>query len=339
VDLLAFTQQLATMLAAGLQLDRALGLACELYGATPFGQVLADVRRRLQEGASFSAALAAHPRVFGRLYVNMVRAGEAGGALPIVLRRLAQTIEEERDLRGYLLSALLYPAVVACASLLAVVVLLGWVVPRFAQIFARLGQELPAVTRWTLALGRFFAAYGVWAAGGIVALAGLGWAFLRTSAGNEARDRFLLSAPLFGDLYRKLITARIARTLAMLLGAGVPVLGAFAVVEETVTNGIVKNALARAGREIGQGGSIAKRLAAQGVLPTMAVQMIAVGEETGELASMLEQVARAYEAESKRTIRNLLALLEPALILVLTGITLLIALSILVPMVGMSAGL
>ncbi|NLG83230.1 MAG: type II secretion system F family protein [Firmicutes bacterium] len=338
-DLLAFTQQLATMLGAGLQLDRAMGLAGELYGGTSFGRILADVRRRLQEGASFSTALAAHPRVFGRLYVNMVRAGETGGVLPIVLRRLAQTIEEERDLRGYLLSAFLYPSVVAGASLLAVVILLGWVVPRFALIFARLGQDLPTLTRLTLALSRFLAAYGLWCALGLSAAAVIGWTLLRSPAGQMAWERFLLEAPLLGDLYRKLVTARLTRTLAMLLGAGVPVLDAFNVTAETSTNHMVKNALARAAREIGQGGSIARRLAAQGVLPAMAVQMIAVGEETGELASMLEQVAKAYEAETRRTIRNLLALLEPALILILTGITLLIALSILLPMVGMSAGL
>ena len=255
-DLLAFTQQLATMLNAGLQLDRALGLAAELYGGSPFGTMVAEIRRRLQEGAPFSAALAAYPRVFGRVYTNMVRAGEAGGVLPLVLRRLAQTIEEERELRAGVLGAVLYPALVTCASLLAVVVLLVWVVPRFAQVFARLGQELPPLTRWTLALGRFFSAWGLWMLGAAAPLALVVWALARTPAGAEARDRFLLRAPLFGEVYLKLVTARIARTMAMLLGAGVPVLVAFAVVEETVANGMVKKALAKAaGKSAGAGAS------------------------------------------------------------------------------------
>lgn len=338
-DALPFTQQLATLLQAGLQLDRALGIMADLGRGDRLGATAAAIRRDLQEGASFSAALSRHPRLFGRVYVNMAQAGETGGLLPLVMQRLAASIEEERDLRSFILGALLYPAVVAAVSILAVVVLMVWVVPRFEQIFTRLGQELPAITRLTIGASRAVAAYGPWAALAVAALLVYAWSYLRTPAGRARFDRLRLRAPFFGDLYLKLVTAGIARTMAMLTGAGVPVLQSLAVVKETVENSIISAALARAGQEIKEGGSIARRLEAQGVLPPLAIGMIAVGEETGELPKMFEQVARGYDAEARRTIRNLLALLEPALILCLTAVTLLIAMSILIPLIRMSAGM
>ncbi|MGE5530138.1 MAG: type II secretion system F family protein [Patescibacteria group bacterium] len=337
-DVLAFTQQLATLVGAGLQLDRALAIMAGLARGDRMGATLAAIRRDVQEGVAFSTALEQHPRLFSRIYVNMVRAGEAGGVLPVVLRRLAQTIEEERELRSFVMGALLYPAVVAAVSFLAACVLLLVVVPSFERIFAKINQDLPAITRLTVAVSHGLKAYGLWIAGGLAAAALAAWRAVRQPAGRAVLDRVYLRFPYFGVLYLKVLTVRLTRTMAMLVGAGVSVLQTFAVVKETVGNSVVAAALARAGQEIKEGGGVARRLEAQRILPPLAVQMIAVGEETGELASMLDQVAKGYDAEVRLAVRNLLSLMEPVLILCLTAMTLLIALSILIPLVSMNTG-
>ena len=338
-DLLVFTQQIATLAEAGLQLDRSLSIMADLDKGTAWGDMIADIRRDIQRGAAFSAALASRPGVFGRIYVNMVRAGETGGVLPLVLRRLAQTLEEEQELRSFILGAVLYPIIVATVSMGAAIFLMLFVVPRFEFIFSQLDQPVPVLTRITLAISRGLKAYGLWILLVLIATAAGFWRLIRTPGGRRWLDRVCLDLPLFGDLYLKLQTAKIARTLAMLSGAGVSVLQAFAVVRETVANSAIASSLARAGREIKEGGGIARRLEAQKVLPAMAVSMIAVGEETGRLPAMLEQVAKGYDVEVKRSVRKLLSLLEPALILLLTAITLLIALSILLPIISISTSI
>jgi len=338
-DVLAFTQQMATLTQAGLQLDRALSIVADLFQADRLGTTIGAIRRDVREGAAFSAALARHPRLFNRIYLNLVRAGETGGVLPQVLERLAQTLEEEKELRAYVLGSLLYPAFVAGASLCAVLVLLIWVIPSFEKIFAQLHLALPGITRTTIWFSHALKSYGLWLVGGIAAALAALVRLRRNEAVRLAIDRAYLRLPLFGDLYVKMLTARLARTLAMLIGTGVPVLQAWNVVQETVKNRVVTAALKQAGQEIREGGGIARRLEAQDILPRMAIQMIAVGEETGELSHMLDQVARGYDGEVHRAIRNLLSLLEPVLILVLTAMTFLIALSILIPVVSLTSGL
>jgi type II secretory pathway component PulF len=338
-DVLAFTQQMATLISAGPQLDRALATVAELARETPLGEVASAVRRDVQEGAAFSAALARRPRLFNRIYVNMVKAGETGGVLPVVLRRLAQTIEEEQELRSFVFGALLYPAVVAGIGFCAVIFLLVAVVPTFARIFAQIHQELPLITRATIVFSRAFTRYSLWVGAGLAAVVVFALPILRSPHIRERADLTILRLPIFGDLYLKLATARISRTLAMLTGAGVPVLQSFAVVKETVKNRVIAAGLARAGQEIKEGGGIARRLAAQNILPSLAVQMIAVGEETGELPAMLDQVAKGYEVEVRRAIRNALALLEPVLIICLTAMTLAIAMSILIPILAINTRL
>ena len=251
------------LIGAGLQLDRTLAIMASISRAERIGETIAAIRRDVQEGAPFSAALDRHPRLFNRVYVNMVRSGETGGVLPVVLQRLAQTIEEERELRSYILGAVLYPAVVASVSLCAVMVLLVWVVPSFERIFTQLGPDLPTLTRLIMALSHVLKANGLWLVAGVAVTGIMLWQLLRRPAGRQAIDRIYLRLPKFGDLYLKIDTARITRTLAMLVGAGVPVLQAFAVVKETVSNRILAAALARASLEIKEGGGIARRLDAQ----------------------------------------------------------------------------
>ena len=336
---LAFTQQMATLTQAGLQLNRALSIVADLFQDDRLGTTVSAIRRDVREGAAFSAALARHPRLFNRIYLNLVRAGKTGGVLPQVLQRLAQTLEEEKELRAYVLGSLLYPAFVAAASLCAVLVLLIWVIPSFEKIFAQLHLALPGITRTTIWFSHALKSYGLWLAGGLAASLAALTRMRRNEAVRLAIDRAYLRLPLFGDLYVKMLTARLARTLAMLIGTGVPVLQAWNVVQETVKNRVVTAALRQAGQEIREGGGIARRLEAQDILPRMAIQMIAVGKETGELPHMLDQVARGYDGEVHRAIRNLLSLLEPVLILVLTAMTFLIALSILIPVVSLTSGL
>ena len=212
-------------------------------------------------------------------------------------------------------------------------------IPSFEKIFAQLHLELPGITRTTIWFSHALKSYGLW----LVAASPPRWPPWCVCGGTRwyvwPSTAPIYDCPLFGDLYVKMLTARLARTLAMLIGTGVPVLQAWNVVQETVKNRVVTAALKQAGQEIREGGGIARRLEAQDILPRMAIEMIAVGEETGELPHMLDQVARGYDGEVHRAIRNLLSLLEPVLILVLTAMTFLIALSILIPVVSLTSGL
>jgi len=317
-DLVAFTQQLATLLEAGLPLDQALTIQAELTTGTRLRAVTRALLEDVRGGSSLGDALARHhPRPFSRLYVNMVRAGERSGALESTLRRLAALLEATQVLRDALASALIYPALLTGVGAAAVVFLLTFVIPRFAEIFRELGGAIPAPTVALLTvsdvLRRFWWLLGL----GTLAVAVGARAMLATPRGRLSVDRLALRLPVFRDVVRGSETARFTRVLGTLLGSGVPLVLALAVVKDVLTNQVLARAVGGLGDAVKGGTGLHKPMAASGVFPPLAVHMVRVGEETGRLEDMLLTVGATFEEDTRRRLQRLVALAEPAIILVM----------------------
>ena len=317
-DLLALTQQLATLFEAGLPLDRALSILQELADGARVKAIVTDLLHSVRGGASFSEALAKHhPRPFSRLYINMVRAGEKGGVLEVSLRRLAEFLEARAAFNEAVLSALAYPLVITTVGAGAIVFLMTFVIPRFASIFQDLGQTIPLPTQILLTISAGLQTY--WWVGALLALgAVLGWRVWTASPeGRRAADQILLGLPLIGPLTMKVETARFARTLGTMLRSGVPVLGAMGVVGDMMSNQAVGLAVSRLAEGVKRGGTIATGMQQHGAFPPLAIHMVRVGEETGRLEEMLLKVADTFETDVRTDLRRVLGLLEPAIILLM----------------------
>lgn len=333
-DVAVVTREIATLLGAGLPLDRSLEI---LVGLAENGQVadmLRKVRNEVRGGASLSKALDGQEGAFSRFYVNMVRAGEAGGALADVLARLAEYMERSKDLRESVKSALIYPTILLVVAIASVVILLAVVVPQFEPIFEQSGKALPWVTEMVLGAGALMRAYW-WA----MVLGGTAVVFLASKRleSPDAKlvwDRQLLRVPVVGDLAAKVETARLARTLGTLLRNGVSLVNALSIARETMGNTFLAAGLAEVGRELKTGRGFAKPMMETRRFPPFAVHMIQVGEETGRLDKMLLDVADVYDKEVARAVKRSLALLEPAMILFLTFVVGAVILSILAAMLS-----
>ena len=329
------TQQLASLLHAGMPLDRALTI---LIGVTEDEQakpVLERVQEKVRGGSSLADALEVQG-VFSRFYLNMIRAGEAGGALDVVLKRLTEFLERSQALRETVTSALIYPIILLSVSALSVIILLTFVVPQFQRLFADAGKALPLATQIVIAVGDGFRYY--WWVGAILVVL-LSAVARRQLSQPESRarwdDRFL-RLPLFGDLIAKVETARLSRTLGTLLGNGVSMLNALTIVRETLSNQVLAGALGEVAEHVKTGRGLADPLLEAGRFPKLAVQMIRVGEETGQLQEMLLQVADTYDGEVQTAVKRMLTLLEPALILGLGVIIAGIIMSILVAILSLN---
>lgn len=328
-DVLAITGELATMLRAGLPLDRALKVLIGMNERPRLKALLVDILEAVKGGKGLSQALLPHQRLFGDFYINMVRSGEASGHLGEVLTRLAEHLERTRVVRASLVSALTYPAILVVVALISVVVMLGFVVPQFELLFADMGEALPWPTRIIIGAGDWIAAWGIHAL--IVLL--LGVALLQrwrnTDAGRLRWDTQMLRLPLFGAVLLKYEVSRFARTMGTLLGNGVSILHALDVAADTVGNTRLRGALARIKPDIKQGGRLAAALEKTALFTPMVIQMAQVGEETGRLDDMLLEVARIYDDEVQTGVKRALTLLEPLLILVLGAVIAAIIVSIL----------
>lgn len=319
-ELAVFSRQFATMINSGLSLLRALNILADQTDNKRFGAVIAEIRSDVEKGTSLSAALARHPKVFSRLYVAMVRAGEIGGVLDSVLLRLAETLEKDVELRSKIKSAMTYPVVVFCLVLLILTAMLIFVVPMFKNLYADLGGTLPLPTRALIAASNVVKKLWFLVAGGII---GGGWGFKRWIATENGRglwDAFKLKAPIFGGLVHKTALSRFTRTLSVLMRSGVPILQALDIVKETVGNAVVSGALTDVQAAVKEGEAIAKPLERHAIFPPMVVQMIAVGEETGALDTMLSKIADFYDQEIEATVSALTSLIEPILIAVMGGV-------------------
>jgi general secretion pathway protein F len=328
-DVLAFTQQLATLLEAGMELDRSLAILLDLTDNQRFRSILRGVLADIQSGSSFADSLAKHPRLFSRLYVNMVKAGEASGVLEMILSRLAGFLERSKAVRDEVTSAMIYPLLLLLVGGGAVVVMMNFVIPRFAQIFADTKQLMPLPTRILLAISTFTTSYW-WIFLGLIVV---GWvalrAYLQTEEGRVRWDQWKLELPLLGGLIREIEVSRFARTFGTLLQSGVPVLPAVSIVKETITNRVIAGAMSRLQEGAKRGEGISGPLRATGAFPSFSIHMAKVGEETGKLEEMLIKVADTYDERVRRTVKRLTSLLEPVLILALGAIVGFIVLSML----------
>ncbi len=315
-DLLPFLQGLATLLRAGIPLDRSLEMLSDLFRARAMGNVAGALLSDVRAGSSLADAMRKAPgSPFSRFTVQMVSAGQATGRLEDALDQAYQFLERSRDFRSSLLGSLLYPAILFLASILSIVLLVVYVVPRFAAVFSSSGVLLPLPTRVLLAVSSYFRDYGLILLGALV----LGWLFasstLRRPEARRAWDRAKLGWPVVGPVLTAVETSRVMRSLSSLLSGGVPILSAFVIAREVSGNLAVRNGMEAARLRVQGGAKVARALAETTPFPEMALQMIAVGEETGRLEAMLESVADTYEATARRGLRNFLTVLEPAVIL------------------------
>ena len=314
-QLLQFTQELSTLLGAGLPLDRSLSILGNLVEGEEFKKIMRLLLEGVRAGKSLAGAMGEHADVFPKLYVNMVRAGESGGILEGVLRFLGEYLERSLALKEDIRSALIYPVFLAAAAGISLVILFVYVIPRFAVIFQDVGQALPWITKAVMNFSYALTEYG-WVILLLAIVGIVGGAFyLRSPEGRLEWDRFCLRAWLLGDLVRKFEMARFGRTLSALLKGGVPLLEALGTVQGVVGNRLVARAIGQVQVRVREGKGMAKPLADTGLFPDLALNMIAVGEETGKLEAMLGNVAEHYDQEVKRTAKRLTSLLEPALIL------------------------
>ena len=329
-----WTRNAATLLGAGVALDRALAFTAEHAAHDGLAEAVRQVRRAVQGGASLADALAQQPRYFDPLFVAMVSAGESSGALEIVFERLSEHLEEGAELRSQVRSALLYPALMAAVASVGVIVLLGFVIPRFAAILADVGGTLPLSTRLLLGASQVLTK-GWWA--WLLLAAALAYAAPTALARPETRRRWhaaRLAWPWVGDIELKYSTARFARTLGLLVKSGVPLLPALKIARASATNLVVQEGVDRAAAALAEGSALAPALA--GTLPPLAQQMIAVGEESGRLEELCLRIADSYDGEVRRALRTAVALLEPALILVFGALVGFVALAMLQAIYGIN---
>jgi type II secretory pathway component PulF len=317
-DLVAFTQQLAMLVEAGLPLDRALAIEEELAPTARIKTITGDVLRGVRGGASLGDALAKHhPRPFSRLYINMVRAGEKGGVLEVTLKRLAEFLEEAQAFRDALLSALIYPTLLTIVGCAAVVFLMTFVIPRFADIFRDLGQAIPLPTQILLSVSTWLQHFW-WVLGlGILAAALAGRVVLATAAGRLQADRLLLRLPVLGEVALKTEVARFTRILGTLLQSGVPMIGALTVVRDMMSNQVLATAVGSLLDGVKRGAGLAGPMGESKAFPPLAIHMVRVGEETGHLDDMLLKAATAFETDTRTLVKRLIALAEPCIILVM----------------------
>ena len=316
-DVLFFTQELATLLTAGVPLDRAISITSELTERPSFRFIVLDVLRVLKGGRSLADSLATHPDYFSDLYVNMVRAGEASGAVAAIFERLADFERSRDDLRNYIISSMIYPALLATVGLASITILLTFVVPRFAQIFEGSSMQIPVPTQIMLVASKYVKAYW-WIAASAIAATVIVWrAYTRTAAGRLWWDRTRLKTPLLGPALLKAETARFARSMATLVANTVPLVQSIAISAATLNNRTLSNALAAVAQGVKRGEGIAAPMRKAGVFPPLAAHLLTVGEETGRLDAMFARMADIYETDTRASIRRFTAIFEPLIILVM----------------------
>jgi general secretion pathway protein F len=316
-DILFFTQELATLIHAGLPLDRTLSITADTVQKPALRVVIQNVLKQVKGGKSLAEALAAHPNHFSRLYVNMIRAGEAGGVLDPILARLVEFEQSADELRGYLISSLIYPCLLASVGLGSVGILLWFVIPKFGAIFADAGAAIPAGTLALLWLSDVTRNYW-WLAslviiGAVVAIRG----WMQTPNGSRTWDRLILRVPILGSTLIKIEVARFARTLGTLTASAVPLISAVRIVQQVVRNQIVAEAIAKIADGAKRGEGVFRPMRESGVFPELAVHLVEVGEETGRIDTMLLQIADNYEKDVRTSIKSLTSVFEPAIILVM----------------------
>ena len=334
-----FTRQLSTLQDAGLPVLRSLRILEKQMKPSALKNSLIDVVEDVESGMTLSESMAKHPKCFDRLYVNMVRAGEAGGALEVILQRLAEFKEKSQSLKKKIIGAMIYPAVVICVAVSILIFIMVMIIPKFKKIFEEFGLQLPWATKTLIGISNWMASYWYW-----VPLFPIGiYIMLKlirlTKAGNYALDRMSLWIPVVGTLIEKTIIARTMRTLGTLISSGVPILEALSIVRDTANNAVFEKMFQRVLESIREGDTIADPLRQSRLVEAMVVNMIEGGEETGDLDTMLYKISDFYDEEVDNTVKALLSLLEPIMIVFLGGAIGGIVISLFLPLVKLLEGL
>jgi type II secretory pathway component PulF len=328
-NLLTFTQEFSTLISAGLPLDRSLNILGNLTENERLGETVKDVLKRIEGGNSLAEALGNHPRIFPKLYVNMVKAGESGGFLEVILSRLAQYLQSTKEIRDYLISVMIYPLILTIVSGVSIAILMIFVIPRLAKIFSDMGQAIPLSTQIILSISHSVIDYW-WIGLGIIILIYLGLKIYKQDEERLLRwDKFKLKWVAVGDLIKKVEVARFSRTLGTLLQSGVSILPALNLVKEISQNRVISRSIAYVHDRLREGKAISRSLEEAEVFPTLAVHMIGVGEETGKLDEMLIKVAETYEENVRNSVKRVVSLLEPLIILIMGAVVGFIVISML----------
>lgn len=316
-DLLIFTQELSTLVKAGLTLDRSLSVLSDLTENAYLAEVVGELLREIKGGKALSEALSTHPQVFPKVYVNMVRAGEVGGALDQILERLEEYLEGADELRSYLISSMIYPCILVVVAIGSIIIMMTVVIPQFADIFENAGAPVPLPMMVLLVLSEFLT--GFWWLILLVIGGGAYWIYsrLKTEEGRLNWDRQLLKLPVVGSVLQKLEVSRFSRTLGTLLQSSVPLIQSINLVKEIVENQAIASTMESIKSGVKKGEGLTRPIREAEIFPPFALHLLAVGEETGRLDDMLLQIADSYDRDLKRSLQRLVALLEPAIILVM----------------------
>lgn len=316
-DLLIFTQELSTLVKAGLTLDRSLSVLSDLTENDYLAEVVGELLREIKGGKALSEALSTYPQVFPKVYVNMVKAGEVGGALDQILERLEEYLEGADELRSYLISSMIYPCILVVVAIGSIIIMMTVVIPQFADIFENAGAPVPLPMMVLLVLSGFLT--GFWWLILLVIGGGAYWIYsrLKTEEGRLNWDRQLLKLPVVGSVLRKLEVSRFSRTLGTLLQSSVPLIQSINLVKEIVENQAIASTMESIKSGVKKGEGLTRPIRKAEIFPPFALHLLAVGEETGRLDDMLLQIADSYDRDLRRSLQRLVALLEPAIILVM----------------------
>jgi type IV pilus assembly protein PilC len=338
-DLVVFTRQFSTMIDAGLPLVQGLTILAEQSENPTFKAILKEITKDVEGGSTLAEAMKKHPKVFDDLFTNLVAAGEVGGILDTILRRLATFIEKAEKLKSQIKGAMTYPAVVVAIAIIVIAVILIFVIPVFEDMFKSFGSALPGPTQIVVNLSRFMKGNFHWV---IIAVGAMVYGFKRyrgTEKGRKQTDALSLKLPIFGDLLKKTAVARFTRTLGTMISSGVPILDALEIVAKTSGNVIIEEIIYEVRGSIAEGQTIAEPLSENDIFPGMVIQMIAVGEATGALDSMLEKIADFYDEEVDAAVAALTSMLEPLLMLFLGGSIGGLVIAMYLPIFGMAAAM
>jgi type II secretory pathway component PulF len=338
-DMLMFTQQLSSLLRSGMSLSESIGALARRTQKVQLAAILTDLRKDIEQGESLSGSLAKHPKVFSNFYVNMVKAGEASGTLDEVLIRLTKHYEQSGEVKEKVVAALAYPAIIVTAMIGVMIFFMAFMVPRFAQMFKEMRRTMPLPTRMLIAASDAFLAYW-WVGALLIATAFVFYRqHARTPEGRMMLDRWKLRIPVIGSILMANALTQFARTLATLLENGVPVLGALQIVEDTISNRVIANEIREARTRVTDGTSISQPLAKGKIFPSLLIDMLAVGEESGEVVPALKNIADMYERDLAQSVKLFTTLLEPAIILVMALAVGSIVVSILLAVFDLTSGI
>lgn len=331
-DLSVLCRQFSTMVSAGLPLLKSLAILSQQTSRPRLREAVEDIRREVESGSALSSAIQRHPRLFPPIMAAMIRAGETGGILDDALERLAEHFENEYELREKIKTATRYPLIVLGIAVIVIIIMMAFVLPTFEKMLTSMGVELPLITKVLMTVSSFMKEYIVFIIGGLTLAVVFAVRYVRSPEGKREFDKLVLKLPVIKNIAVKIATARLCRTLGTLVHSGVPIIQAIEVSEATSGNSVIIDGLARAKDSIREGEGIAGPLESTGVFSPMVIQMIAVGEETGNLDGMLKKVAEFYEKEVKYTADNLSSMIEPLLIGILGTVIGGMIISILLPM-------